>query len=364
LIITGWTNFAGAGFLISLPARPSTAGGWAVVGIAGIMSEGDYCTMSSSEVPGAGLPLDMLGIAAGTDKSRFQHDYLRHYDSIFARFRHLDITILEIGILGGASLRMWQQYFPSARIVGVDINPGCRIHQNDRVAVEIGSQDDPGFLMGLCQKYQPTIIIDDGSHRADHVIFTFERLFPLVNDGGCYVIEDLQVHLQENASQWRGDAAVGLPEYLFGLLRDVMAAQIRPNENKGFRKYFFEHIDQILFFREAVCMMKRAVPSETATDWDRLETLVRKLDLAENWRRYAGFVQRRGGPLARAEAALHRVVELGGGADALLRLVLVLERQNKLDDAIAAVRRANELQPSAAATAYLDRLVRKRGQSK
>ncbi len=36
------------------------------------------------------------------------------------------------------------------------------------------------------------IIVDDGSHINKHVITTFNILFPLLNHGGLYVIEDTQ----------------------------------------------------------------------------------------------------------------------------------------------------------------------------
>ena len=36
------------------------------------------------------------------------------------------------------------------------------------------------------------IIIDDGSHINEHVIDTFKLLFPKLNDGGIYVVEDTQ----------------------------------------------------------------------------------------------------------------------------------------------------------------------------
>jgi hypothetical protein len=36
------------------------------------------------------------------------------------------------------------------------------------------------------------IIVDDGSHVNEHIIKTFNHLFPLLKKGGIYVIEDLQ----------------------------------------------------------------------------------------------------------------------------------------------------------------------------
>jgi hypothetical protein len=73
-----------------------------------------------------------------------------------------------------------------------DLAPG-RV-AGGRKIVEIGSQVDPKFLTGLLQKYRLTIIIDDGSHQSDHVIFTFEHLFGALPPGGCYVMEDLYMH--------------------------------------------------------------------------------------------------------------------------------------------------------------------------
>jgi demethylmacrocin O-methyltransferase len=39
---------------------------------------------------------------------------------------------------------------------------------------------------------QLDIVVDDGSHRNEHVIDTFKILFPLLSPGGYYVVEDLQ----------------------------------------------------------------------------------------------------------------------------------------------------------------------------
>jgi len=56
-----------------------------------------------------------------------------------------------------------------------------------------GSQDDRAFLEGISNEFGPfDIIIDDGSHIPAHVIKSFYTLFPLMADGGLYVIEDVQ----------------------------------------------------------------------------------------------------------------------------------------------------------------------------
>ncbi|MGC3976971.1 MAG: hypothetical protein QM751_01255 [Paludibacteraceae bacterium] len=45
----------------------------------------------------------------------------------------------------------------------------------------------------------PDIIIDDGSHYCEHIIKTFNVLFPYLKNGGIYVIEDTQTSYRENS---------------------------------------------------------------------------------------------------------------------------------------------------------------------
>ena len=56
-----------------------------------------------------------------------------------------------------------------------------------------GDQTDPVFLTELTNREGPfDNIIADGSHVQSHIITSFETLFPLMNRGGIYVIEDTQ----------------------------------------------------------------------------------------------------------------------------------------------------------------------------
>ena len=95
--------------------------------------------------------LAALAIKHGTDKGA-PHNYSRHYETQFARFRDREITMLEIGVggyadpaSGGASLRMWAEYFPRARVFALDIHDK-RAHATDRIRIYQGSQDDAELL--------------------------------------------------------------------------------------------------------------------------------------------------------------------------------------------------------------------------
>lgn len=143
-------------------------------------------------------PLTQLAIRHGCDKWGL-HFYTRVYHELFGHLRQNPLRMLEIGIggfefptLGGASLRMWAEYFPAARIVGIDIVEK-RLDLDPRITVLQGSQDDPAFLAGVAAAHGPfDIIIDDGSHIPQHVLASFNYLFPALADGGLYVIEDVQ----------------------------------------------------------------------------------------------------------------------------------------------------------------------------
>lgn len=136
-----------------------------------------------------------LGVVAtkcGTDKGPRSHNYTSTYSEFFLPFRKIGgITILEIGVKDGASLRMWSEYFPNSKIIGIDVNPKCA-NLSGPFTVEVGSQDDYAFLGCICKKHGPfSIIIDDGSHISSHQIKSMLFLWSHLRPGGWYCIEDV-----------------------------------------------------------------------------------------------------------------------------------------------------------------------------
>jgi hypothetical protein len=119
--------------------------------------------------------------------------YFDIYDRHFSRFRGREITILEIGVYQGGSLQMWKEYFGAkAKIYGIDINPQCKMLEEENITIFTGSQSDRTFLRTI-RKVLPKIdiLIDDGGHTMQQQIVSFEELFGHVSDGGVYLCEDL-----------------------------------------------------------------------------------------------------------------------------------------------------------------------------
>ncbi len=119
--------------------------------------------------------------------------YLEIYERHLARFRDTPVRMLEIGVSKGGSLAMWRQYFGGrATIFGIDIDPQCVHCVSPPNQVRIGSQDDPQFMRSVVAEMgAPDVVLDDGSHIGRHQRASFDILFPMLNDGGLYIIEDL-----------------------------------------------------------------------------------------------------------------------------------------------------------------------------
>lgn len=119
--------------------------------------------------------------------------YFPIYERHFATWRNKSLTFLEIGVFRGGSLQMWQRFFgPMARIVGIDIDPQCKKHESPGIFVRIGDQSDPAFLQSVIDEFgAPDIVLDDGSHRMEHITCSFEFLYPKMHKNAIYMVEDL-----------------------------------------------------------------------------------------------------------------------------------------------------------------------------
>jgi demethylmacrocin O-methyltransferase len=141
--------------------------------------------------------LSDLAVRFGSDKWGGRW-YTPHYQKYFEPYREQAVKVLEIGIggysasdAGGESLRMWKHYFRRGLIYGLDVFEKTGVAES-RVMVVQGDAGDERFLDSMARELGPfDIVIDDGSHMSQHIIPSFEALFPHVRPGGLYVVEDL-----------------------------------------------------------------------------------------------------------------------------------------------------------------------------
>lgn len=142
------------------------------------------------------LSLDQIAIKHGTDKSSEMHDYTAVYDPLLKGLRNQPITLLELGWGGqedpdggGASARMWREFFPKATIIVIDNEP--KNVTDEGIIFRQGSQDDYDFLNGLADEFGDfDVIVDDASHLSSLTIRSFEILYRRLKPGGVYAVED------------------------------------------------------------------------------------------------------------------------------------------------------------------------------
>jgi predicted O-methyltransferase YrrM len=136
-------------------------------------------------------PLCMIAEKHGTDKFS-KHNYTKVYYELLAGRVGSVRRVLEIGIKRGASLRMWAEFFPGAKITGVDIKEK-NLFTEDRIATFLGDQMAPSSLTKIGRERGPfDLIVDDGCHHAPHQTSAARWLLPFLAPGGIYIIEDIK----------------------------------------------------------------------------------------------------------------------------------------------------------------------------
>lgn len=208
--------------------------------------------------------LDDIMILYGTDKSSICHGYSKYYENYFNYLRDDEITLLEIGVggentqLGGASLKSWKDYFQNGKIIGIDIYDKTELN-SDRLTVFKGSQIDENFLKELINNIgTPDIIIDDASHINPYTIKSFQILFPLLKQGGLYIIEDLSCSYRygfEGNANLQDIKPNTIMNYLFKMLHNIQEVFLAiPNFKQDSD---FVGIEFVHFYKDIVFIKKK-----------------------------------------------------------------------------------------------------------
>lgn len=162
------------------------------------------------------MTLHDLAVKYNSDKLH-SHSYVSFYEQLFAGMQVR--RLLEIGIgfrdlmqpfvnpdrpyVHGSSLLMWEEFFHETEIFACDIREETLINRG-RIRSMVADQGSGFSLANMVAEFCWTIdgspdqllegfdvIIDDGSHQTPHQLLTFDCLYPRLNEGGAYIIEDV-----------------------------------------------------------------------------------------------------------------------------------------------------------------------------
>ena len=204
--------------------------------------------------------------------------YLSSYHEVLSHLKFNPVNFMEIGVQNGGSLEVWNTYFPNAKnIIGCDIDANCAQlkYEEKKIQVVIGNSSTVEVKEKI-ESITPTITIaiDDGSHDSSDIIKSFLLYFPLVEDGGYYIIEDL------HCSYWQAfEGGLYDPYSSMAFLKKL--ADIPNHEHWGveksehdYLKPFYQHynceaLDSVDYshihsvqFINSLCIIKKKSPQE------------------------------------------------------------------------------------------------------
>jgi demethylmacrocin O-methyltransferase len=166
--------------------------------------------------------LEMLARRFGTDK--LKHGYIPSYVKHMAHLRVEPLVLVEIGLkkkkpgyAGCESLKMWREYFPAARIVGLDIIDVSTLPRVANTEVYQCDCTDAQAIEQILSRHDiaPDLVIDDGAHTPKSHQIALGTIFPRMRPGGTYFIEDLQVCINRDMfKRWEVNDANNTVTYL------------------------------------------------------------------------------------------------------------------------------------------------------
>lgn len=199
------------------------------------------------------MSLTDIGRKYGTDK--VQHQFTDYYDSLFKTFRQERFNLLELGVFFGASIKMWNEYFPKATIYGADSFEGIQGNGNVFAnpmefynewlmnkppnvvlnKVDQSSKNEIKQYVDRCkqQNLKFKVIIDDGSHLMFDQQISFFYLWDLLEDGGYFIIED--IHSSEQTGYDLNYKKTNSTKLLFMRMK---------YENESFRSIYIDDLDK------------------------------------------------------------------------------------------------------------------------
>ncbi|MAI29445.1 MAG: hypothetical protein CMP38_04465 [Rickettsiales bacterium] len=120
------------------------------------------------------------------------HGFAKFYELKLKKLKNNKINILEIGTWEGASTASFSLYFPKSFIYGIDRNYRFKYRsQNIKfLNCNIKKNSDLKEFEKKFRNIKFGVIIDDGSHLLNDMIFSLKFFFKYLDKKGIYIIED------------------------------------------------------------------------------------------------------------------------------------------------------------------------------
>ena len=209
------------------------------------------------------------------------------YESYLRDLTDRPITLLELGVYTGRSLKTFASYFPKGKIIGIDIEDDeLDFAGFPNVVFARGDQRKADELDAICATHAPDgldVSIDDASHYGTWSLASYTALFPHLKPGGLYFIEDwttgywddwpdgsrLQTLVGESVAE---PPARRIPSHDFGmvgfikyLVEEVASGAIRPvmtvHDHRPLR------METMHVYKQVAVLRKARADDDPRRDW-------------------------------------------------------------------------------------------------
>ena len=164
-----------------------------------------------------------------TDKNSV-HSYIDLYQVLLQHKKETAKNVLEIGICGGGSIKMWASFFTNAKVHALDIIPMSdvwdEIKDKDNIILYTSADayDEALFTARfISNDIKCDFILDDGPHSLESMHQFIKLYSQILTDDGILIIEDVQDWA------WIDLLKETVPEHL---KRFVKVYDLRANKNR------------------------------------------------------------------------------------------------------------------------------------
>lgn len=164
-----------------------------------------------------------------TDKNTV-HSYLPLYQNLLESKKESAKNVLEVGIFGGGSIKLWGDFFTNAHVYGLDIihidNIWHEIKNKPNITLYTSTDaynNDFFNTHFLNKNMKFDFMLDDGPHTLESMLHFIRLYSQLMTEDGILIIEDVQ------SWDWIELLKMQVPEHL---KQYIKVYDLRPNKNR------------------------------------------------------------------------------------------------------------------------------------
>jgi predicted O-methyltransferase YrrM len=154
---------------------------------------------------GSKYDTDKSSLRKNVTNTRHCHPYTLFYNALFKNQKNDKLKIAEIGILDGASLLMWREYFTNSQIYGFEynnefINNFKTNFDNSNITLSNIDVTIDTSIFDNFNKFNELfdVIIDDSTHNFNDQIRIIQNVHSFLKPGGVLIIEDIFKNYDES----------------------------------------------------------------------------------------------------------------------------------------------------------------------